>query len=115
MAVASPVHLDLNSIPLIALNYNTRQKLSLYLNPDAMVASNWTNLAEEMDYDYLEIRNFERFPDPTSLLLDSWQKKHSRPTVGKLLNLLQKIERNDILTDLTPLIGMWDSCHAYSF
>ncbi|KAM5158106.1 myeloid differentiation primary response protein MyD88 [Mantella aurantiaca] len=100
----SPVHLDHNSIPLIALNYTTRQKLSLYLNPDAMVAKYWINLAEEMDYNYLEIKNFERFADPTSSLLDSWQKKHPRATVGELLKLLQKIERNDILTDLTPLI-----------
>lgn len=99
-----PDKVDYNSIPLIALNYNTRQKLSLYLNPDAMVASNWTILAEEMDYNYLEIRNFERCPNPTSALLDDWQKKHSQATVGDLLSLLQKIERNDILTDLSALI-----------
>ncbi|XP_068092044.1 myeloid differentiation primary response protein MyD88 [Hyperolius riggenbachi] len=92
-----------NSIPLIALNYSTRQRLSLYLNPDATVAYNWTKLAEEMDYDYLEIRNFERFPNPTFTLLEDWQKKHSQATVGELLRLLEKIERDD-LKDVTSLI-----------
>ncbi|CAI9540038.1 unnamed protein product [Staurois parvus] len=110
-STSSPVHLDYYSFPLIALNYTTRQKLSLYLNPEAVTAFNWTHLAEEMDYNYLEIRNFERFPDPTSSLLDDWQKKHSKATVGELLNLLQKIERNDVLTDLTPLID--GDCQKY--
>ncbi|XP_018408995.1 PREDICTED: myeloid differentiation primary response protein MyD88 [Nanorana parkeri] len=106
MAVASnPDKLDFNSIPLIALNYTTRQKLSLYLNPEATVASNWTHLAEEMDYSYLEVKNYDRCSNPTSALLDDWQKRKTQATVGDLLNLLQKIERNDILTDLTPLIG----------
>lgn len=102
--VTSPVHVDYNSIPLIALNFTTRQKLSLYLNPEAVTASNWTHLAEEMEYNYLEIRNFQRLTDPTSSLLDDWQKKNSQATVGELLNLLRKIERDDILTDLSPLI-----------
>lgn len=115
MATLSPDGLDYNSFPLIALNYTTRHKLSLYLNPDAVTASNWTILAEEMGYNYLEIKNFVRFPDPTTSLLDDWQKKHSNTTVGELLNLLQKIERDDILTDVTPLIGMLGSYHVHSF
>ncbi|XP_040208716.1 myeloid differentiation primary response protein MyD88 [Rana temporaria] len=111
MATLSPDGLDYNSFPLIALNYTTRHKLSLYLNPDAVTASNWTILAEEMGYNYLEIKNFVRFPDPTTSLLDDWQKKHSNATVGGLLNLLQKIERDDILTDVTPLIDK--DCQKY--
>ncbi|KAM9307912.1 myeloid differentiation primary response protein MyD88 [Gastrophryne carolinensis] len=103
--------LDYKSVSLIALNYNTRRKLCLYLNPDAVVASNWTNLAEEMDYNYLEIKNFERFPDPTHCLLEDWQRKHPKATVGMLLSLLQKIERNDILTDLASLIDA--DCKKY--
>nr|ANN45087.1 myeloid differentiation factor 88 [Rana dybowskii] len=111
MAALSPDGLDYNSFPLIALNYTTRHKLSLYLNPDAVTASNWTILAEEMGYNYLEIRNFVRFPDPTDSLLDDWQKKHSKATVGELLKLLQKIERDDILTDVTHLIDK--DCQKY--
>lgn len=111
----SPVHLDYNSIPLYALNFTTRQKLSLYLNPDVMTASNWIHLAEEMDYDTLEIRNFQRLTDPTSSLLDDWQRKHSQATVGELLNLFKKIERDDIFTDLAALIGMWDAFPVHSF
>lgn len=111
MATASPVHLDYNSFPLIALNCTTRKKLSLYLNPNVVTASNWTILAEEMGYTYQEIKNFERFPDPTSSLLADWREKNSKATVGELLNLLQKIERDDILTDVTPLIDR--DCQKY--
>ncbi|KAG8443526.1 hypothetical protein GDO86_012071 [Hymenochirus boettgeri] len=95
---------DMNSIPLVALNYNVRHRLALYLNPGAVVAADWTQLAEEMGYEYLEIKNFEKFPDSTMKLLEDWQRKCFRATVGGLLELLKKIERNDILTDLTPLI-----------
>ncbi|XP_063777883.1 myeloid differentiation primary response protein MyD88 [Pseudophryne corroboree] len=102
---------DMNSIPLVALNYNTRHKLSLYLNPDAVVAAGWTHLAEEMDYSYLEIKNFERAPNPTQSLLEDWEKRCSRPTVGELLAFLRKIERNDILTDLSSLIE--SDCKKY--
>ncbi|XP_075068279.1 myeloid differentiation primary response protein MyD88 [Mixophyes fleayi] len=102
---------DMYSIPLVALNYNTRHKLSLYLNPDAVVAAGWTHLAEEMEYGYLEIRNFERAPNPTQALLEDWEKKCSRATVGGLLDLLKKIERNDILTDLVSLID--SDCRKY--
>lgn len=91
---------DMNSIPLIALNYTARQQLSLYLNPGSVVASDWTQLAEEMSYTYLEIRNFELSKNPTLTLLEDWEKKCFRATVGGLLELLKKIERNDILTDL---------------
>ncbi|NP_001089255.1 myeloid differentiation primary response protein MyD88-B [Xenopus laevis] len=95
---------DMNSIPLVALNYTVRHRLCLYLNPNAVVAADWTRLAEEMGYDYLEIRNFDRYPDSTMKLLEDWQKKCFRATVGGLLEMLKKMERNDILTDLAPLI-----------
>ncbi|XP_063306891.1 myeloid differentiation primary response protein MyD88 [Pelobates fuscus] len=95
---------DMNSIPLVALNYSVRQRLSLYLNPGTVVASDWTQLAEEMNYDYLEIRNFERSKNPTLTLLEDWEKRCFRATVGGLLEMLKKIERNDILTDLASLI-----------
>ncbi|XP_044149600.1 myeloid differentiation primary response protein MyD88 [Bufo gargarizans] len=101
----------MSSIPLVALNYNTRHRLSLYLNPDTVVAAGWTLLAEEMDYDYLEIRNFERVPNPTLAVLEDWEKKCSQPTVGRLLELLIKMERHDILTDIAPLIE--SDCKKY--
>ncbi|XP_075684790.1 myeloid differentiation primary response protein MyD88 isoform X2 [Rhinoderma darwinii] len=101
----------MSSIPLVALNYTTRHKLSLYLNPDPVVAAGWTGLAEEMDYGYLEIRNFERVPNPTLAVLEDWEKKSSQASVGRLLELLKKMERHDILTDLAPLIE--SDCKKY--
>ncbi|KAM4689808.1 myeloid differentiation primary response protein MyD88-A-like [Discoglossus pictus] len=95
---------DMNSIPLVALNYNVRHKLSLYLNPGTVVAADWTRLAEEMGYEYLEIRNFQSAPNQTLTLLDDWQRKCFRATVGGLIEMLKKIERNDILTDLEEYI-----------
>uniref|UniRef100_A0A8C5QGC0 Myeloid differentiation primary response protein MyD88 n=1 Tax=Leptobrachium leishanense TaxID=445787 RepID=A0A8C5QGC0_9ANUR len=95
---------DMNSIPLVALNYTVRQQLSLYLNPSSVVASDWTRLGEEMCYSYLEIRNFERSQNPTQAILEDWEKKCYRATVGGLLEMLKNIERNDILTDLAALI-----------
>lgn len=101
----------MSSIPLVALNYNTRNRLSLYLNPDTVVAAGWTLLAEEMDYGYLEIRNFERISNPTLAVLEDWEKKCPRASVGRLLELLRKIERHDILTDIAPLIE--SDCKKY--
>ncbi|KAM4705385.1 myeloid differentiation primary response protein MyD88 [Rhinophrynus dorsalis] len=102
---------DMNSIPLVALNFNVRHRLSLYLNPGAVVASDWTRLAEEMGYDYLEIKNFSTYQNSTMQLLEDWQQKCFRATVGGLLEMLKKIERNDILTDLAPLIEA--DCEKY--
>lgn len=101
----------MSSIPLVALNYNTRNRLSLYLNPDTVVAAGWTLLAEEMDYGYLEIRNFERISNPTLAVLEDWEKKCPQASVGRLLELLRKIERHDILTDIAPLIE--SDCKKY--
>ncbi|XP_073437594.1 myeloid differentiation primary response protein MyD88 [Dendrobates tinctorius] len=107
---------DFSMVPLVALNFNTRHKLSLYLNPDTVVAAGWILLAEEMDFTYLEIKNFENARNPTLAVLEEWEKKCSQelagpPSVGQLLELLEKIERHDILTDLTPLIG--SDCKKY--
>nr|AGF25258.1 myeloid differentiation response protein 88 [Andrias davidianus] len=103
--------LDMNAIPLVALNFNVRNKLSMYLNPRTMVASDWTRLAEEMGYGYLEIKNFEASGNPTGKILEDWQGKCFRATVGGLLEMLERIERHDILTDLKPNIE--DDCKKY--
>uniref|UniRef100_A0A8C5RU12 Death domain-containing protein n=1 Tax=Laticauda laticaudata TaxID=8630 RepID=A0A8C5RU12_LATLA len=94
------------SVPLVALNYSVRRRLSLFLNPRAPVAADWATLAEELGYEYLEIRHFETQPDPTGHLLDDWQARSpGGATVGRLLDLLRLLGRQDILTDLGPSIG----------
>ncbi|XP_048385903.1 myeloid differentiation primary response protein MyD88 [Stegostoma tigrinum] len=102
--------IDYFSIPLITLNFSVRKKLALYLNPRTVVAADWTVLAEEMGFEYLEIKNYERLDNPTEKLLEDWQVKHGS-SVGKLMELLQKIQRDDILEDVTPDIEA--SCRRY--
>ncbi|XP_078071980.1 myeloid differentiation primary response protein MyD88 [Mustelus asterias] len=109
-AADSPGTIDFFSIPLVALNFAVRRKLALFLNPRSVVAVDWTGLAEEMGFDYLEIRNYERFESPTGKLLEDWQVKESS-SVGRLLELLRKIERDDIVEDLMPDIEK--DCRQY--
>lgn len=96
------------SLPLAALNVGVRRRLSLFLNVRLPVAADWTLLAEEMGFEYLEIRQLETRPDPTGSLLDAWQGR-SGATVGRLLEMLATLDREDILRELLPHIGE-DAC-----
>ncbi|KAM4544001.1 myeloid differentiation primary response protein MyD88 [Fundulus diaphanus] len=95
---------DLCSIPLIALNVTVRKKLGLYLNPKHTVAADWTAVAETMGFSYLEIKNYEASRSPTKTVLDDWAARNSDASVGKLLSILEEVERKDIVEDLQPLI-----------
>ncbi|XP_034257544.1 myeloid differentiation primary response protein MyD88 [Pantherophis guttatus] len=100
------------AVPLVALNYSVRRRLGLFLDPRAPVAADWTTLAEELGYEYLEIKHFEAQRNPTVLLLDDWQAKSpGGATVGRLLSLLRLLGRQDILTDLGPSIE--ENCKKY--
>lgn len=92
------------SIPLVALNVGVRRRLSLFLNVRTPVAADWTVLAEEMGFEYLEIRELETRPDPTRSLLDAWQGR-SGASVGRLLELLALLDREDVLKELKLPIG----------
>ncbi|XP_005994283.1 myeloid differentiation primary response protein MyD88 isoform X2 [Latimeria chalumnae] len=94
-----------HSVSLVALNLKVRNRLSLFLNVKTMVAADWTALAEEMGFDYLEIKNYEAQNNPTLKLLEDWHVKYPKVTVGTLLDLLKKIEREDILEELSQNIG----------
>ncbi|XP_053121364.1 myeloid differentiation primary response protein MyD88 isoform X1 [Hemicordylus capensis] len=103
-----------DEVPLVALNYTARRRLGLFLNPRAPVASDWTSLAEELGYEYLEIKNFEGKPDPTGRLLEDWERRCSPEapaTVGRLRQVLRLLGRHDILTDLGPAIE--NDCKKY--
>ncbi|KAK2859519.1 hypothetical protein Q5P01_004139 [Channa striata] len=95
---------DLSTIPLVALNMTVRKKLGLYLNPRNTVAADWMAVAEEFDFSYLEIKNYEHSENPTRRVLENWQARSTDATVGKLLSVLAKVERNDIVEDLRALI-----------
>ncbi|XP_069898529.1 myeloid differentiation primary response protein MyD88 [Dipodomys merriami] len=86
-------------LPLAALNVRVRRRLALHLNPRTAVAADWTVLAEEMGFEYLEIRQLEARPDPTAALLDAWQARPGA-SVGRLLWLLEQLGRKDVLQEL---------------
>uniref|UniRef100_A0A8C4PJX6 MYD88 innate immune signal transduction adaptor n=1 Tax=Equus asinus TaxID=9793 RepID=A0A8C4PJX6_EQUAS len=103
--VGSAPHIpSASSLPLAALNVRVRRRLSLFLNVRTQVAADWTALAEEMDFEYLEIRQLETHTDPTGSLLDDWQGRPGA-SVGRLLELLAKLGRDDVLVELGPSIG----------
>ncbi|XP_049622423.1 myeloid differentiation primary response protein MyD88 [Suncus etruscus] len=98
------------ALPLAALNVRVRRRLSLFLNVAAPVAADWTALAEELGFEYLEIRQLEALGDPTGRLLDAWQGRPGA-SVGRLLELLAKLGRDDVLLELGPSIE--EDCKKY--
>ncbi|KAI5771952.1 MYD88 [Gulo gulo luscus] len=99
-----------SSLPLAALNVRVRRRLSLFLNVRTQVAADWTALAEEMGFEYLEIRHLEMHADPMGKLLDDWQGRPGA-SVGRLLELLTKLGREDVLVELGPSIE--EDCQKY--
>ncbi|KAM6209497.1 myeloid differentiation primary response protein MyD88 [Sarcoramphus papa] len=103
---------DLHAVPMVALNYRVRRRLGLYLNPRAAAAADWTALAEELGCEYLEIRRLEAQPDPTAALLEDWQCRcPGGATVGRLLDLLRRLDRHDVLLDLADSVE--EDCKKY--
>lgn len=111
MASCSENSVDFYKIPLVALNHSVRKKLGLYLNPASTVAADWKTIAENMDFSYLEIKNYEACQNPTLKILDDWQSSCSDTSVGKLLSLIETADRSDIISDLKPLIE--EDCIKY--
>ncbi|XP_059246534.1 myeloid differentiation primary response protein MyD88 isoform X2 [Mustela nigripes] len=101
---------SVSSLPLAALNVRVRRRLSLFLNVRTQVAADWTALAEEMGFEYLEIRHLEMHADPMGKLLDDWQGRPGA-SVGRLLELLTKLGREDVLVELGPSIE--EDCQKY--
>ncbi|NWI69114.1 MYD88 protein, partial [Todus mexicanus] len=105
-------HPELFSVPMVALNYGVRRRLGLYLNPRAAAAADWTSLAEELGCEYLEIRRLEARPDPTAALLEDWQSRcPGGATVGRLLELLRRLGRHDVLLELAGPVE--EDCKKY--
>ncbi|XP_004704133.1 myeloid differentiation primary response protein MyD88 [Echinops telfairi] len=109
-AGCSPAAPSVSSVPLAALNVRVRRRLSLFLNAQSLVAADWTALAEELGFEYLEIRQLQAYPNPTGRLLDDWQGRPDA-SVGRLLELLAKLGRRDVLEELGPSIE--EDCQKY--
>ncbi|XP_059165990.1 myeloid differentiation primary response protein MyD88-like isoform X2 [Physella acuta] len=98
-----------HDVPLHALTYSLRKKLENYLDEEYLlvnnVSPNWGGLAELIGFDSNEIWMFDRQVSPTAALLKEWMKQsHLDPTVGRLLELLHRLGREDILTDFKQQI-----------
>ncbi|XP_018607004.1 myeloid differentiation primary response protein MyD88 [Scleropages formosus] len=111
MSAASEKPIDFDRVPLVALNVTVRKNLALYLNPRNAVAADWQSLAEMMGFSYLEIQNYERQENPTEKILEAWKGRCPDATVGKLLSMLRKVERHDVLLDLK--ITIEENCRRY--
>ncbi|KAM9332223.1 myeloid differentiation primary response protein MyD88 [Pholidichthys leucotaenia] len=103
-ACCADADVDLEKIPVLALNMTVRRKLGLYLNPKQTAAADWMAVAEAMGFEYLEIRNHEASRNPTMVVLEDWQARSSEATVGRLLSILAQVERDDVVEDIRPLI-----------
>ena len=68
-------------------------------------------MAEEMGFNYQrEIKNFALAPDPVDEVLTAWSTKKGS-TVGKLMDILEDIERDDVLSEL-PKTSWWVFCQS---
>ncbi|XP_064643670.1 myeloid differentiation primary response protein MyD88-like isoform X1 [Lineus longissimus] len=97
----------LRSAPVHCINYATRARLSLFLNPPRTIPArcgylpDWRGVAELRDFQYQQIQNFQLSPDPTARLLDEYEFAESQDnSVQSLLDILKTLDRFDILDDL---------------
>ncbi|XP_071507019.1 myeloid differentiation primary response protein MyD88-like [Diadema antillarum] len=94
------------SIPAIAIGRQTRRILSQFLTPPKYGSKNWEDMAEEMGFNYqLDILNFQLKDDPVATVMSEWSTK-SDSTVGRLLDILDIIDRPDVLDALPDSLAV---------
>ncbi|XP_041371852.1 myeloid differentiation primary response protein MyD88-like [Gigantopelta aegis] len=99
-------------VPLSALRFSARNKMSQYLNltgrlpnENSSLTPDYNGLAELVGFDYLQQQNFALDGNPTIKLLNEWtQTPNLSPTVGKLVDHLVCLGRDDVLTDCKHII-----------
>uniref|UniRef100_A0A0B6ZIP1 TIR domain-containing protein n=1 Tax=Arion vulgaris TaxID=1028688 RepID=A0A0B6ZIP1_9EUPU len=102
-----PAHYD---VPLHALRYSVCVRLAYHLDETNLlmyngVVPNFGGLAELAGFDGLQIHNMERAKSPTKQLFDDWKcRPDLKPTVGRLIEFLTVLGREDILTDCQSMI-----------
>lgn len=100
---------NLSEIPIRALTLSTRHQLSQYLNSEQYITTSkglsrdYRGLAQLMGFSY-SIMNFVlKTTDPLNSLLEMYENR-SEATFDKLLQMLEQIERFDIIDDLKPIL-----------
>ncbi|XP_070535480.1 myeloid differentiation primary response protein MyD88-like [Ptychodera flava] len=87
-----------SDFPVRHLRQRTRNVLSRYLNVN-LRGKDWRDVADEMEYDYITILNWEREQDPMGCFLRDWGTKESS-TVGKLIDVLEDLGRQDVISEI---------------
>lgn len=105
--MAESTDIGFATVPVKALNISSRLCLSWYLNPEQPIRSkkgiarDYRGLAEQMDFQFNDIKNFQRSEDPTSKILEA-SEANSNITIGDLVTYLENMDRHDALQDLEP-------------
>ncbi|KFM68151.1 Myeloid differentiation primary response protein MyD88, partial [Stegodyphus mimosarum] len=99
--------IDFDKVPAKALNISSRLRLAWFLNPEQSLPSengfarDYRGLAEQMDFQYNDIKNFQRNEDPTMKILEAWDARPST-TISQLIQFLENMGRHDVVQDLRP-------------
>ena len=102
------------NMPATEIGRKTIKMLSQLLRPPKLGAKYWEDMAEEMGFNYQrEIKNFALAPDPVDEVLTAWSTKKGS-TVGKLMDILEDIERDDVLSELPKFLGEFFVNHLWS-
>ncbi|CAH1985728.1 unnamed protein product [Acanthoscelides obtectus] len=103
---------DINKTILVnTFSKETRRLISDLLNPKKLIPTDegflrdWHGLAELCEIPGEHIPSLERDTDPCNKILDIWlEKKGNESTIEALISFLERIDRFDIIDDITPLV-----------
>ena len=85
------------------------KSISMHLNPKMVCGGDWKSLAGEFGMKMLEILNYETVQDPTLAVLSAWWSDVGDKTVSRLIDIMEKIKRADVVRILEPFeyVGMF--------
>ena len=107
MSDSKSQQIDLSSVPIRALSLSTRYQLSQYLNGQQYISTSnglsrdYRGIAQLMGFSYSVVKSAMDSADPLNRLLDMYQNK-SDATLQRLIDMIERIERFDIIDDMTP-------------
>ena len=85
------------SLAIKHLPQDVYEKICEKLDAFSLLHDNWKKVAEEMGYRQTnEVKKFENNASPTHALLSDWGKKKEN-NLNRLIEILKKIERYDII------------------
>lgn len=103
------VFLDLGRLPR-----DTWEEICLHLNTKTSIRRDFRMLAKLMEYTADQIERFEREDNPTDAILTDWKLKERR-TVAELIDMVQKMERHDVIETLQKTLVLTHLKPAYSY